>query len=152
MLENILWGLGVILVAFLVPLVVYIVTKTAGNLARERVPTTRVDANRALESAVQKGLDELRNTQGMQQTQVQDLAHSLQLMRQEWEDFYDKARRSEDRTRKAIKAASDRDDDDEDTEVADQLLRQVMQQQTDQEAPAADDVYARAERLRPRGQ
>jgi len=152
MLENILWGLGVVLAAFLIPLVVYIVVKTAGNLARERVPTTRIDANRALESAVQKGLDELRNTQGMQQTQVADLAHGVQLMRQEWDDFYDKARRSEDRTRKAIKAASDRAGDDEDTTETDQMLLALMQQKDDQGVSLQEDLFERADRLRPRGQ
>jgi len=152
MLENILWGLGVVLAAFLLPLLVYIVTKTAGNLASERRLPTRIDANRALEAAVQKGLDELRNTQGMQQTQVQDLAHGVQLMRQEWDDFYSKTRRSEDRTRKAIKAASDRDEGDEDLTDTDQLLLQVMQEQADQGAPVGEDLYERAERMRPRGQ
>jgi len=152
MLENILWGLGVILVAFLVPLVVYIVTKTAGNLAKPRRPPGVVTMRSSFEDMVNKAMDELRNTQGMQQTQIQDLAHGVQLMKQEWTDFYEKTRRSEDRTRKAIKASSDRDEDNGDREITDQLLLQVMQQQTDQDAPASEDVFARAERLRPRGQ
>jgi len=101
---------------------------------------------------IREDQEDFRKTLAMQQTQIQDLAHSLQLMKQEWEDFYDKASKAAERHRKRAKAASDRGEDNDDTSETDQLLMQVMQQQADQDAPASDDLYERAHRLRPRGQ
>jgi len=144
--------LGAILAAFLM--------FPAGYLARVALSrATKVPPARPVTAEILTLAEDLsKETEGCrkgletQQTQIADLAHGIQLMKQEWTDFYEKTRKSEERNRKRIAAAGERDDDDEDLTETDQLLMSVMQQQAEQGAPAEDDLYARARRMRPRGQ
>jgi len=143
--------LGAILAAFLMFPAGYLARVALSNATK--VPPARPVTAEIIRLAEDLGKesDDHRKTLAMQQTQLQDLAHSLQLMKQEWTDFYEKTRKSEERNRKRIAAAGERDDDDDNLIEADQLLMQFMQQQAEQGAPADDDLYTRANRLKPRG-
>jgi len=144
--------LGAILAAFLMFPAGYLARVALSRQAPE--PPQRVATGEILTLAEDlcKDMESLGKAQGAQQTQIADLAHGIQLMKQEWTDFYEKTRKSEERNRKRIAAAGERDDDDDDLTETDQLLMSVMQQQADQGAPAGQTLFERAERMRPRGQ
>jgi len=144
--------LGAVLAAFLMFPAGYVARVVLSREAHVPPPTALPPPVLSAISAAAEDREDLRKTLAMQQTQILDLAHGVQLMKQEWVDFYEKTRKSEERNRKRMKAAGERDEDNEDLSDTDQLLMQVMQQQAEQGAPANEDVYARADRLRPRGQ
>ncbi len=144
--------LGALLAAFLMFPAGYLARVALSRSANDPMEAPSRNEHFALREAISEVTEDHRKALVAQQTQIADLAHGVQLMKQEWTDFYEKTRKSEERNRKRMKAAGERDEDDEDLSDTDQLLMQVMQQQGAVPVDSEEGLYARADRLRPRGQ
>ena len=144
--------LGAVLGGFLLFPAGYLARVALSNAANNSPRSPCEDEILASVAGVLEEQEKLWSTYGEIPQKMADLSHEVQLMKQEWDDFYEKTRKSEERNRKRVAAQRDRDEDDEDGSEADQLLMQVMQQQQDEQTAPADDLFSRAAAQRPRGQ
>jgi len=138
--------LGAILGAFIFVPVGYIVRVWLSRATDSVARSPAQAANDALEAAVRPALAELRTSVGQMQLDFQLMDSKLIMMSTEQVDFFDKTRKSEERTRGLARRAEAAIGEDEGTSEADQRMLELMEERAvEQEAPAQSPVGSRDE-------